>query len=66
MFKFKNKAMAKVINSSSIARTAVYNLEQAAKRLNLGQDAFVRLSEPKERIEITLNPILPDGCVEVC
>ena len=47
--------------SSNILRTATYNLKGAAARLQLEQSMVEKLLEPKERIELTANPALPDG-----
>jgi glutamate dehydrogenase (NAD(P)+) len=44
-----------------ILRTAKLNLEQTAKRLNFEDQMLNRLLEPKEKIEITLNPTLSGG-----
>ncbi|MEN8128117.1 MAG: Glu/Leu/Phe/Val dehydrogenase dimerization domain-containing protein, partial [Planctomycetota bacterium] len=55
--------MTGTVNASSIAQTAIYNLTKTADRLGLSDAILARLSEPKERIELTLNPILPDGSV---
>ena len=49
------------IEYTGIAKTAFCNFEQAAMRLNLDDAVFARLSEPKEKIEITINPVLPNG-----
>ncbi len=53
--------MANKNKKQNILDTAIYNFEQAAKRLNLNDALFKRFLEPKERVEITLNPVLPDG-----
>ena len=50
-------------NNQNILDTAVYNFEQAAKRLRLDDALFNRFLNPKEMVEVTLNPILPDGSV---
>ncbi|MFA5291734.1 MAG: Glu/Leu/Phe/Val dehydrogenase [Phycisphaerae bacterium] len=44
-----------------ILKTARLNLEQTANRLKLEDGMFNRLLEPKEKIEITLNPTLSSG-----
>ncbi|MEN6387043.1 MAG: Glu/Leu/Phe/Val dehydrogenase [Phycisphaerales bacterium] len=41
-----------------ILQTAILNLNQTAKRLKLEDTLLKRLLEPKEKIEITLNPTL--------
>jgi len=48
-------------SDNSILETATWNLAQSAKRLKLDTSLYHRLMEPKERIEITANPIFPDG-----
>ena len=53
--------MAKPAAGSGILGTAKWNLEQTAQRLKLDPAALARLSEPKEKIEVTLNPALPAG-----
>ena len=53
--------MAKNVKDSSIAQTAFYNLEQTAKRLGLKDEILANLADPKEKIEVTINPSLPDG-----
>ena len=47
--------------SQGILQTARYNLERTAERLAIDQAMLARLYEPKEKIELTLNPILPGG-----
>ena len=47
--------------NNGILNTAIYNLQQAASRLGLDEAMLTRLSEPKEKIEITSNPSLPSG-----
>ena len=46
---------------NTILTTARYNLKQTAERLNLDDAMLARLSEPKEKIEITANPALARG-----
>lgn len=48
---------------SSLLETSLFNFQQTAKRLELNDSLILRLSEPKELIEITLNPRLPCGKV---
>jgi len=44
-----------------ILKTAKLNLERTAYRLNLEDEMLNRLLEPKEKIELTLNPTLSSG-----
>lgn len=46
---------------NALLNTSIVNLEKAAKRLNLSDAMFQRLLEPKEKIEITLNPLCFNG-----
>ena len=46
---------------NGLLETSVVNLEKAAQRLNLSGAMLKRLLEPKEKIEITLNPVLSGG-----
>jgi glutamate dehydrogenase/leucine dehydrogenase len=46
---------------NSIFKTAIHNLHDAAQRLRLNDAMLARLSEPKEKIEITANPALASG-----
>ena len=52
---------ATCIKNQSIVQTAFYNLKAAAERLGIEDSMFARLSEHRERIEVTLNPAMPDG-----
>ena len=47
--------------SSTILQTALHNFQRSAERLNLDPAVSKRIMAPRERVEITLNPILPDG-----
>ena len=49
------------LNVSSILETARYNLTKTAKRINLNDDILNIISEPKEKIEVNINPTLPNG-----
>lgn len=51
------------ISKQTIGKTAICNLERAAKRLGLEDHIFSKISEPKEKIEATINPMMPDGKV---
>ncbi len=53
--------MATSSSGSAILQTAVWNIEQAAKRLDLDAAILARFSEPKEKIEVAINPKLADG-----
>ena len=48
---------------STILMTACHNFEEAARRLEL--DDFIRqtLKRPRERVELNISPLLPDGQV---
>jgi len=48
-------------NSASLLQTALWNVEQAARRLNLSRDILLRIVEPKEKIELTLHPQVSHG-----
>lgn len=48
---------------ASIRQTALHNFEVAADRLNLEPSVRKRLVDPKERIELSINPALPSGRV---
>jgi glutamate dehydrogenase/leucine dehydrogenase len=47
----------------SILLTALHNLQTSAKRLKLNEAICQKISEPREKIEITLSPALPSGKV---
>ncbi|MBN2455530.1 MAG: Glu/Leu/Phe/Val dehydrogenase [Sedimentisphaerales bacterium] len=49
--------------TDSILQTALHNFEQAAKRLKLENSVYQKVLGPKEKIEININPVLPDGKV---
>ena len=49
------------MTKNGLLQTSVFNLEKAAERLKLSDAMFARLLEPKEKIEITLNPVFTDG-----
>ena len=48
-------------SKDSILQTSLRNFSLAAKRLNLDEAIRQKLSAPREKIEITLNPALPGG-----
>lgn len=49
------------MTQNGLLETSVVNLEKAAQRLKLSGAMLKRLLEPKEKIEITLNPVLSCG-----
>ena len=50
-------------SEDSILQTSLHNFETAAKRLNLDEPIRQKLLEPREKIEININPTLPGGKV---
>jgi len=48
-------------SANSILRTSVHGFERAAERLHLDEALRRRLLDPKEKIEISVSPVLPDG-----
>lgn len=50
-------------STNSILETSLYNFEQAAKRLGLDDAVCQKVLGPKEKIELRIDPILPDGRV---
>jgi len=50
-------------SKDNILQTSLRNFELAAKRLNLDEAVCQRILEPKEKIEVNVNPVLPDGKV---
>jgi glutamate dehydrogenase (NAD(P)+) len=50
-----------MMGQNALLKTALYNLKQTAERLDLDDAMLARLSEPKEKIEITANPSLASG-----
>ena len=46
---------------AGILQTAMCNLREAAGRLGLEPSILNMIAEPLERVEVTLNPILPNG-----
>lgn len=47
----------------SILKTSLHNFNAAAKRLNLDGAICQKVLTPKEKIEINISPVLPDGKV---
>jgi glutamate dehydrogenase/leucine dehydrogenase len=52
-----------VETNGNIHEIALHNLEQTVKRLNLNNSIREKILYPKERIEITIAPVFPDGRV---
>lgn len=50
-------------SEDSILQTSLHNFETTAKRLNLDEPIRQKLLEPREKIEININPTLPGGKV---
>ncbi len=50
-------------SKDSILQTSLHNFELTAKRLNLDEPIRQKLAEPREKIEININPTLPTGKV---
>ena len=53
-------------SNDSILQTSLHNFEMAAKKLNLDEPIRRKILGPKEKIEINLTPLLPDGKVVNC
>lgn len=49
------------MTKNGLLETSLFNLEKAAERLKLSDGMYARLLEPKEKIEITLNPVFTNG-----
>ncbi|MHB8899768.1 MAG: Glu/Leu/Phe/Val family dehydrogenase [Thermoguttaceae bacterium] len=49
--------------ANSILQTAQHNFDRAAERLGLDKATSERLRRPREKVELTINPVLPDGSV---
>ena len=47
--------------NSTILQTALWNVQQAARRLELDENLTRRLSEPSEQIRKVIHPLMPDG-----
>lgn len=47
--------------SDTILKTALWNVEQTAQRLNLDADLIHRIVEPKEQIRMTIHPQVSNG-----
>ncbi len=53
--------MATSNGKRGIIHTTIHNLQESARRLNIKDFMLQRLIEPKEKIEVTLNPTLING-----
>lgn len=53
--------MAKKQSSCGIIQTAHYNFKNTVKHLGVDKSIIARLLEPREKIEITINPTLSNG-----
>ena len=51
------------LREQGILQKAVWNLKETARRRDMDDMILARMSEPKERIQITVNPTLPDGTI---
>ncbi|MEN6407576.1 MAG: Glu/Leu/Phe/Val dehydrogenase [Thermoguttaceae bacterium] len=47
--------------TSTILQTALWNAKQAAQRLGLDENMICQLTEPAERIQTRVHPLMPDG-----
>jgi hypothetical protein len=47
--------------SDTILKTALWNVEQTAQRLNLSSDLTRRIVEPKEQIRMAIHPQVSNG-----
>jgi glutamate dehydrogenase/leucine dehydrogenase len=50
-----------MMEHNALLKTTLHNLKQTTERLGLDDAMLARLSEPKEKIEITANPTLASG-----
>ncbi len=48
-------------SNSTILQTALWNVQQAARRLDLDENLTRRISEPSEQIRKVIHPLMPDG-----
>lgn len=48
---------------STILQTALFNVQQTARRLDLDEDMARRIAEPSEQIRTVVHPMMPDGRV---
>ena len=47
--------------ADTILQTALWNVEQTARRLNLNPDLVHRIVEPKEQIRMAIHPQVSNG-----
>ncbi len=50
-------------NKTCILQTSIHNFETTAKRLKLDEAIYKKILNPKEKIELSINPEMPDGKV---
>jgi hypothetical protein len=50
-------------NSDTILKTAMWNVEETARRLNLNADLTRRIVEPKEQIRTAIHPQVSNGAM---
>ncbi len=50
-------------NCDTILKTALWNVEQTAQRLNLNPDLTRRIVEPKEQIRTAIHPQVSNGAM---
>jgi glutamate dehydrogenase/leucine dehydrogenase len=50
-------------SSDTILKTALWNVERTAERLNLSSDLTRRIVEPKERIQMAIHPQVSNGAM---
>jgi glutamate dehydrogenase (NAD(P)+) len=48
-------------SANGILQTSLFNFERATKRLDLDKGMSRKILGPKERTEVNINPVLPDG-----
>ncbi len=53
--------MSKTNASGTILQTALWNVQQTARRLGLDENTARQITEPAERIQSRVHPLMPDG-----
>ena len=53
--------MSKTNASGTILQTALWNVQQTAQRLDLDENMTRQITEPAERIQSRVHPLMPDG-----
>ena len=53
--------MSKTNASGTILQTALWNVQQTARRLDLDENMTRQITEPAERIQSRVHPLMPDG-----